>query len=256
MMRRCVREAHEKGRGTTFAARFNRDGGDEFSLPFAAPATPNVVAFFLRRAPQREDRLIVDPLRKAIHMSHDPVVTSALHAEADQSRNAFSGEAELGRRARRRHHVEDLLRDRRDERRRLKTPNDSAWRAHFFEQFVLFALRHVVQVTNETRGDLRFKAPDFAANDTPFSLPFSFFCQRGGYGEGKRRRVRMRPSLLIDRPIRVREPSIRRDKPPLGVRRADSHRIFSARRLSRATTTDRDLVTERRFTHATRVLRF
>jgi microcystin degradation protein MlrC len=32
-------EAHEKGQGTTFAARFNRDGGDEFSKPFRAPAT-------------------------------------------------------------------------------------------------------------------------------------------------------------------------------------------------------------------------
>jgi hypothetical protein len=32
-------EAHEKGQGTTFQARFNRDGGDEFSKPFTATAT-------------------------------------------------------------------------------------------------------------------------------------------------------------------------------------------------------------------------
>lgn len=31
-------EAHEKGEGASFEARFNRDGGDEFSRPFAAPA--------------------------------------------------------------------------------------------------------------------------------------------------------------------------------------------------------------------------
>jgi microcystin degradation protein MlrC len=31
-------EAHEKGAGATFEARFNRDGGDEFSKPFTAPA--------------------------------------------------------------------------------------------------------------------------------------------------------------------------------------------------------------------------
>lgn len=32
-------EAHQRGIGTGFTARFNRDGGDEFSKPFAAPAT-------------------------------------------------------------------------------------------------------------------------------------------------------------------------------------------------------------------------
>ncbi len=32
-------EAHQHGEGTQFIARFNRDGGDEFSHPFAAPAT-------------------------------------------------------------------------------------------------------------------------------------------------------------------------------------------------------------------------
>jgi microcystin degradation protein MlrC len=31
-------EAHDKGPGTTFEARFNRDGGDEFSKPFTAQA--------------------------------------------------------------------------------------------------------------------------------------------------------------------------------------------------------------------------
>ena len=31
-------EAHDKGVGATFEARFNRDGGDEFSKPFTAPA--------------------------------------------------------------------------------------------------------------------------------------------------------------------------------------------------------------------------
>jgi microcystin degradation protein MlrC len=31
-------EAHEKGAGLTFEARFNRDGGDEFSKPFTATA--------------------------------------------------------------------------------------------------------------------------------------------------------------------------------------------------------------------------
>lgn len=32
-------EAHEKGEGASFEARFNRDGGDAFSKPFTAPAT-------------------------------------------------------------------------------------------------------------------------------------------------------------------------------------------------------------------------
>jgi microcystin degradation protein MlrC len=32
-------EAHQHGEGARFVARFNRDGGDEFSHPFAAPAT-------------------------------------------------------------------------------------------------------------------------------------------------------------------------------------------------------------------------
>jgi len=32
-------EAHQRGEGTSFTARFNRDGGDEFSRPFSAPAT-------------------------------------------------------------------------------------------------------------------------------------------------------------------------------------------------------------------------
>ena len=32
-------EAHQKGEGASFEARFNRDGGDAFSKPFAAPAT-------------------------------------------------------------------------------------------------------------------------------------------------------------------------------------------------------------------------
>jgi microcystin degradation protein MlrC len=32
-------EAHLQGEGTTFTARFNRGGGDEFSKPFSAPAT-------------------------------------------------------------------------------------------------------------------------------------------------------------------------------------------------------------------------
>src|SRR6185437_740799 len=32
-------EAHELGVGASFTARFNRDGGDEFSKPFAATAT-------------------------------------------------------------------------------------------------------------------------------------------------------------------------------------------------------------------------
>ena len=32
-------EAHEKGEGARFEARFNRDGGDAFSKPFTAPAT-------------------------------------------------------------------------------------------------------------------------------------------------------------------------------------------------------------------------
>ena len=31
-------EAHERGEGARFTARFNRDGGDEFSKPFSAPA--------------------------------------------------------------------------------------------------------------------------------------------------------------------------------------------------------------------------
>ena len=31
-------EAHERGEGAHFTARFNRDGGDEFSKPFSAPA--------------------------------------------------------------------------------------------------------------------------------------------------------------------------------------------------------------------------
>ncbi len=31
-------EAHQRGTGAAFEARFNRDGGDEFSRPFAAPA--------------------------------------------------------------------------------------------------------------------------------------------------------------------------------------------------------------------------
>ena len=31
-------EAHERGEGAGFTARFNRDGGDEFSKPFSAPA--------------------------------------------------------------------------------------------------------------------------------------------------------------------------------------------------------------------------
>jgi microcystin degradation protein MlrC len=31
-------EAHERGEGADFTARFNRDGGDEFSRPFVAPA--------------------------------------------------------------------------------------------------------------------------------------------------------------------------------------------------------------------------
>ena len=33
-----AREAHERGRGVVFEARFNRDGGDAFSKPFAAQA--------------------------------------------------------------------------------------------------------------------------------------------------------------------------------------------------------------------------
>ena len=32
-------EAHRVGEGADFTARFNRDGGDEFSKPFTAPAT-------------------------------------------------------------------------------------------------------------------------------------------------------------------------------------------------------------------------
>jgi len=32
-------EAHGLGEGAQFTARFNRDGGDEFSRPFTAPAT-------------------------------------------------------------------------------------------------------------------------------------------------------------------------------------------------------------------------
>lgn len=32
-------EAHQRGAGTGFTARFNRDGGDEFSRPFSTPAT-------------------------------------------------------------------------------------------------------------------------------------------------------------------------------------------------------------------------
>ena len=31
-------ETHERGEGASFTARFNRDGGDEFSKPFSAPA--------------------------------------------------------------------------------------------------------------------------------------------------------------------------------------------------------------------------
>jgi microcystin degradation protein MlrC len=34
-----AQEAHQLGEGTTFTARFNRAGGDDFSKPFSAPAT-------------------------------------------------------------------------------------------------------------------------------------------------------------------------------------------------------------------------
>ena len=37
--RALAAEAHEHGEGARFTARFNRDGGDEFSKPFEAPAT-------------------------------------------------------------------------------------------------------------------------------------------------------------------------------------------------------------------------
>ena len=45
-------EAHQVGAGKSFTARFNRDGGDEFSKPFSAPA----VVRELRNTPMRGRR--------------------------------------------------------------------------------------------------------------------------------------------------------------------------------------------------------
>ena len=68
-------EAHRRGEGARFAAQFNRDGGDEFSRPFAAPATVRGLRGDPLRRPARhlrQQHAAIWPVRGARYSAASP----------------------------------------------------------------------------------------------------------------------------------------------------------------------------------------